>query len=66
MRLVPPKETAGHLRMSCSALDKMVVRGEFVQPYRITPGLLRFDLDKVDASLASQRKAPSERQTPCA
>ena len=58
MKLITYADVAERLGVSKATVERMVVRGSFIQPLHITPGTVRFDLDELDAWLARRPRGP--------
>ncbi|WP_067736282.1 helix-turn-helix transcriptional regulator [Novosphingobium naphthalenivorans] len=48
IQFIAPKKVCEKIAVSRGTLDNLVARGEFPQPFRITPGRLAFDAAEVE------------------
>ncbi len=53
-RLLTPREVARQLNMSRRSLDRLVAKGEFPEPIRYSPRLVRWSQEQVDEHLSSK------------
>lgn len=56
MSFISFEEVAKRLGLSRSTIERMVERGEFIQPFRFSRGALRFDADELQAWVAQRRQ----------
>lgn len=65
MKLLNYNEVAEVLGVSRATVERMVLRGQFIQPLHITSGTVRFDADELDAWLAARpRSNPAPARAP--
>lgn len=56
------QKLGGDAAPSMRTIERMVARGEFVQPIQVSPGRVMFDEEEVDAWLESRRRQGGPRQ----
>ena len=54
MRLINKRQLADYLSVSLTTIGRMAKRGELPDPIRLGPGIVRWDLKKIDLLIDSK------------
>ena len=56
MRLISKRQLADYLSVSQTTISRMATRGELPDPIRLGPGVVRWDLQKIDLLIDTKSK----------